>query len=130
MNRPMTIKLATVLLLLGAAAAAVSVSLNIVNAPPTYSRQFMVGYGVVRVAMVLLMIYMLYLGKNWARIVYAVLGVLSLAAGFSGPNPAGVHHEFVALNHWFGLVITAVVLVMLFLPPSNRWFALGKAHEA
>jgi hypothetical protein len=74
------------------------------------------------------MIFMLYLGKNWARIVYAVLGVLSLAGGLSGPNPAGVHHGFVVLNHWAGLAVTAVVLMMLFLPPSNRWFALGKVH--
>lgn len=127
MNRPMTVKVAALLLLLGAAAAVVSVSLNIANAPPHYSRQFMIGYGIVRMAVVLLMIYLLYSGRNWARIVYAVLGVLSLAAGLGGPNPAGVHHGFVTLNHWVGLALTAIVLVMLFLPPSNRWFALAKA---
>ncbi len=88
----------------------------------------MIGYGIVRVAVVALMIYFLYVGKNWARVVYAVLGVLSLAAGVGGPNPDGVHHQLVALNHWVGLALTSVVLVMLFLPPSNRWFSPGKVH--
>ena len=128
MNRPLAVKVATILLLLGVAVASVSVASNIANAPPHYSRTFMIGYGLARIAIVLLMIYLIYKGKNWARIVYAVLGIGTLAVGFGGPNPAGTHHGFVAVNHWGGLALTAVVLVMLFLPPSNRWFASVRAR--
>ncbi|HEY4367800.1 MAG TPA: hypothetical protein VGN07_11255 [Steroidobacteraceae bacterium] len=60
MKRPMTIEVATVLLLPGVAAAAVPLSLNGANAPAEYSRQFMIGYGLVHLVVVLLIFFLLY----------------------------------------------------------------------
>jgi hypothetical protein len=122
MHRPASVTGAFALIVLGLTLAAVSVLLNIINAPEQYSRSFMIGYSVIRLSIALGLAHMIYRGKNWARIVYSVLAAASLVTGIAGPNPAGVHHSFVVINHWCGAVIAAVVLVLLFLPSSNPWF--------
>jgi hypothetical protein len=122
MRRPVNVTIALGLIVLGLALTAVSVTLNIVNAPQQYSRPFMIGYSAFWFAISVGLAYMIYCGKNWARLVYSVLAALALTGGLSGPNPAGVHHPFVVINHWCSVVIAAVVLILLFLPSSNRWF--------
>jgi hypothetical protein len=67
-HRPASVTGAFALILLGLTLAAVAVSLNIINAPERYSRPFMIGYSVIRLSIAVGLAYVIYRGKNWARI--------------------------------------------------------------
>lgn len=128
MNRPSSVKIGVALMLATMAMGLVSASLNIASAPEHYSRPVMIAGSVVLLAISGALAYVLYLGKNWARIVFAIFGTYAIVTGFNGPNPLGVHHPFVVTNHWFGMATTVAVLVALFVPASNRWYKSQSAH--
>jgi hypothetical protein len=90
----------------------------------------MIGGGVAMISLEVGLAYFLFVGRNWARMVYIAFGLLAVVMGIKGPNPAGVHHEFVVVNHWLGLAIVVVTTALLLLPPSNAWYkSHGLAHN-
>ena len=126
MDRPSSVKIGVALMLASMALGLVSVSLNIASAPEHYSRPVMIVGSGVLLSISGALAYLLYVGKNWARIVFAIFGVYAIVTGVNGPNPLGVHHPFVVTSHWFGMAATVAVLVALFVPASSRWYKSQK----
>jgi uncharacterized membrane protein len=121
-RRPPPVTFAVGLIILGLIVSLVAVSLNIVFAPRQYSRSVMIGGSVAMLSLEVGLTYLLFVGRNWARMLYIALGLFAVVMGVKGPDPAGVHHEIVVVNHWLGLAIIAVTTVLLLLPPSNAWY--------
>jgi MFS family permease len=127
---PSPVTFAVGLIIVGLIASLVSVSLNIVFAPRQHSRSVIIVVSVAMISLQVGLAYFLFIGRNWARVIYIASGLLAVAMGIKGPNPAGVHHEFVVINHWLGLAIIVVTTILFLLPPSNAWYkAYGLAHK-
>ena len=117
MNRPSSVKIAVTLILASTTAMGlVSLFLNIAAAP---EHLFATGHGCWRHCLTVNECRARVsppLGKNWARIVFAIFGMYAIVTGVNGPNPLGVHHPFVVTNHWIGMAATAAILVALLVP--------------
>lgn len=128
MNRPSSVKIGVTLMLATMVMGLISASLNIASAPEHYSRPVMIVGSAVLLSISGALAFLLYLGRNWARIIFAIFATYAIVTGVNGPNPLGVHHPFVVTTHWFGMASTVAVLVALFVPASNRWYKSQKAH--
>lgn len=60
-------------------------------------------------------------GKNWGRLLYTVWGIIGFAVGMA-TSPAKV-----AIIP--GAILFVIVVVFLFLPKANAYFASGKSLE-
>ena len=122
MERPKSVKVATALLLIGLLLSIPSLIINAIYAPEHYSRSLMLGVGIALVLLFAVITYLIYFGKNLARLLYTGMATVGLVWGIRGPNAEGTHHYFVEINHWVGLVLSVVIVVLLFLPSSSRWY--------
>jgi hypothetical protein len=65
-------------------------------------------------------------GRNWARILLAIVGVLSLPAVIIGggtlAGPGPILTNYIQLGAIAMLGFTVVALVTMFLPSANAWF--------
>jgi hypothetical protein len=64
-------------------------------------------------------------GRNWARFAYLAVAVISFFAVFRAGWQALETSIFVTLIGMLPIVAHAVVLTLLFLPVSNRWFKVA-----
>ncbi len=128
MDRPKTVLIVVILLGLNILISLPSMYLNVSNAPAELSRPVMLGFGAFMLLIQLGFLYLIFTGKNWGRIIYAVLTALGLLFSIGGPNPAGTHHQLMHVVHWYGVVVGIVVLILLFMPASNAWFKAQKSN--
>lgn len=80
--------------------------------------------GLIIVAIALLFVFKMRAGRNWARVVLTVFGVLSLLSLFSGVRTGTSTPDFI------GPIVTLVALVLMWLPASNEYFAAAKRRRA
>ena len=75
--------------------------------------------GLIAAAVQLLIAWFMRKGRNWARIVLTVLGVLGVFAGlFSLPSQSGSQLGLSAIH----LLVLAGAVVAMYLPAANAWF--------
>jgi hypothetical protein len=126
MSNPRSVRAAVWLLVFGLALASVSVTLNVLNAPESLSRPVMATFAVTSLSIQALFVYFIWLGKNWARIVFSAFLAIGIFVGIGGPKMEGVHHWFALVNYWIGMGIGVTTLILLFIPASNGWFREGQ----
>jgi hypothetical protein len=85
-------------------------------------------------ALYLLFAFKMRAGRNWARVVLTVIGVLGvLSAVLPTYRSVTVNgNTFVVQNygiHWIGLALLVAALVLMFLPASNTYFSVSKAYR-
>jgi hypothetical protein len=79
--------------------------------------------GLIFVALEVLFLWFAWKGHNWARIVLWVLGGLNVAFGLVGlASGSGGQTGFTTSMGVFGLLFTAVGIVLLAMKPSNDWY--------
>lgn len=129
MDRPFTIQIAAILFLISVLAGLPSLLINATYAPAEQSRPVIIVLGVILLGLYLLLGYLMYRRKNWARILFSVLSILGFIMMFT-QDPVGQHHIYVKYIGWFQSVLTVVVFVLLFMPQSNTWFSKRSLDEA
>jgi len=122
MNKPKSVRTALAIMLFGLALATVSSILNTYNAPEHLSKPVIVTVTIIMLSINALLIYVVSLGKNWARLIYSAFLAINFLTGIRGPNMDFVNHWFTVVNYWIGMGLCIVILVLLFLPASNLWF--------
>lgn len=85
-------------------------------------------------ALYLLFAFKMRAGRNWARVVLTVIGVLGvLSAVLPTYRSVTVNgNTYVVQNygiHWISLVLLIAALVLMFMPASNAYFAASKAYR-
>ena len=76
---------------------------------------------------ILLLAYKIWYGKNWARITLAVLFVVGVYPAILLISAEVERNILVALCSGVQILTQATVLVLLYMPSSNRWFKQVKA---
>jgi len=66
-------------------------------------------------SLLIVLLVMILRGKRWARMVYTVLGVLSLLSVVG-------HVSDLSATGWLVAMAKVVALVLLYVPASNSWF--------
>lgn len=89
MSSPRSVRAAVWLLVFGLALASVSVTLNVLNAPENLSRPVMATFAVISLSIQGLFVYFIWLGKNWARIVFSAFLAIGILVGVGGPKMEG-----------------------------------------
>ena len=85
-------------------------------------------------ALYLFFAFMMYGGRNWARIVLTVLGALSVLTAVT-PTTGSVTVNgttYTATNYginWISGILAVVAIVLMYLPQSNIYFKAAKAHR-
>jgi heme exporter protein D len=96
---------------------------------------FTVVIALIFVAVYLLFAFKMYAGRNWARIVLTVFGALTLLSAFTPTSRSvTVGSEVYNINTgaWAGYVTALLALigiVLMFLAPSNKYFAESKTYK-
>lgn len=91
-----------------------------VDAIITFSIVVGIAIGVLFTVATLVFAVLMRRGRNWARILLAVIAGLSLlSSGISLPNATAV----VVVVTVLGLVVTLAAVILMFLRPANEWFA-------
>ena len=119
---PKTIKIAAVLFVLSIIAAAISAYIDYQSTQQAAERQVIMFIALVfLVPYVILFSYMMK-KRNWARIVWLTIFVLGTLLRIF--NPHQVQYAHVSLRYFATLqaLLQVMITVLLFLPPSNRWF--------
>ena len=85
-------------------------------------------------ALYLLFAFKMRAGRNWARVVLTVIGVLGvLSAVLPTYRSVTVNGTtFVVQNygiHWISLALLVAALILMFVPASNAYFAAAKAYR-
>jgi hypothetical protein len=85
-------------------------------------------------ALYLLFAFKMRAGRNWARVVLTVIGVLGvLSAVLPTYRSVTVNgNTFVVQNygiHWISLALLLAALVLMFMPASNTYFSASKAYR-
>lgn len=85
-------------------------------------------------ALYLLFAFKMRAGRNWARVVLTVIGVLGvLSAVLPTYRSVTVNGTtYVVQNygiHWISLALLVAALVLMFVPASNAYFAAAKAYR-
>lgn len=96
--------------------------INIMYAPATYSRQGMVGTGVVLLLFMVGLGYKIYMGRNWARLLFAALLVAGLMSVLVWDG-SGVHHPVVGYLWWVQAALQSACALLLFRKDARQWFA-------
>ena len=99
---------------------------NILNAPADFSRPVMFTLVAITLGLLSLNGYFIFRAKNWARILFAVLMLSGIAMEFVDDQPMVYFHDFVYYAYWTQGVLGLTVVVFVFLPTSNAWFAAAK----
>jgi hypothetical protein len=69
--------------------------------------------------------YYILAGRNWARLLFAVWSAAETALSlFASPASSGSS----VFLFWIGLLV--LIIVLLFAPPSNRFFGVGETETA
>jgi hypothetical protein len=85
-------------------------------------------------ALYLFFAFMMYGGRNWARIVLTVLGALSVLTAVT-PTTGSVTvngSTYTATNYginWVSGLLAVAAIVLMYLPQSNIYFRAAKAHR-
>lgn len=85
-------------------------------------------------ALYLFFAFMMYGGRNWARIVLTVLGALTVLTAVT-PTTGSVTvngQTFTATNYginWISGILAVAAIVLMYLPQSNVYFKAAKAHR-
>jgi len=85
-------------------------------------------------ALYLFFAFMMYGGRNWARIVLTVLGALTVLTAVT-PTTGSVTVNgttYTATNYginWISGILAVVAIVLMYLPQSNIYFKAAKAHR-
>jgi len=85
-------------------------------------------------ALYLFFAFMMYGGRNWARIVQTVLGALSVLTAVT-PTTGSVTvngSTYTATNYginWISGILAVVAVVLMYMPQSNIYFRQAKAHR-
>jgi hypothetical protein len=72
--------------------------------------------------------YEVYRGYNWARIAYAIVTCLSLLP-YIKKLLATLETPSVGYFYFVQAAVSLVIVILLYLPSSNRWFRLCKLHR-
>lgn len=118
---PKTIKLAVILFVLSLIAAAISAYIDYQNTAQAARQVVLVISFVFIVPYVILFAYILK-RRHWARVIWLLIFVLGTLLMIVNPHQARYAH--VSLRYFATLqaLLQVVITVLLFLPPSNRWF--------
>jgi hypothetical protein len=66
-------------------------------------------------------------GKEWARLALTILAAVSLLLAIFGSINSGAPGAGLGGN-WFGFLVSAVAVVLMWLPNSQLWFKAIKGH--
>ncbi|WP_020693866.1 hypothetical protein [Noviherbaspirillum massiliense] len=128
MKKPTSIKAGFTLYLLAVLIGIPSLLINAVYAPEEQSKSAIIDTGLVFQGLVALLGYMIYLGRNWARNLNAVVFVLGTLTMLTSEQ-AGIHHEAVRWLGWVATVLYGAATILFFMPSSNLWFSKIKNEK-
>jgi len=94
-------------------------------APADFSRMVAASTSAVLLLLLLGLGYKMMCGRNWARILNAVLAVGAFIPDF-GDMKTVYHHPIVGYLYWAQTILLVLSVVFLFTPSSNVWFRLQK----
>lgn len=99
-------------------------------------RGVFIGVFVVFAVLYLFFAYMMWGGRNWARIVLTVLGALGVLGSLGSLNASnsftfnGTTYTTTTTSYnWIGGVLTIVAIVLMYLPAANAYFRDSKAYR-
>jgi hypothetical protein len=74
-------------------------------------------------------------GRNWARVVLTVLAALTIVGSFSAQASVTVDGTVYSAEsgqvlRWVQLALALIALILMWLAPSNAYFAAVKARRA
>ena len=77
---------------------------------------------------------MMYLGRNWSRIVLTVLGALGIISSFTPTTTTVTVNDQVYSSGsqtygYIGGVLTIIAIVLMYLPAANAYFRESKAYR-
>ena len=99
-------------------------------------RGVFIGVFVVFALLYVFFAFMMWGGRNWARIVLTVLGALGVIGSFGSSNASGsftfngtTYATTTTSYNWIGAVVSIVAIVLMYLPASNAYFRESKAYR-
>lgn len=128
MNRPNVVNVAIALYLISIIVSIPALIINAYNAPEDQSKPVILIGGSIFIVLYLAFAWLLYKGKNWARILYGIAGVIGVVSILS-EEQIHAHHSSVLYINWFQLGVSLIVVVLLFLPKSTFWFNQVKSNS-
>lgn len=123
---PGSVKAALLCYLTTLSLAVASSTLNIMYAPPELSKPVMVTVAIIAFGLLCLFGYFIAQAKNWARILYAALVILGITLNLISDQPVVLNYSIGEYVYWAQSAFSLLVVVLLFLPASNAWFAAAK----
>lgn len=116
-----------------AASGANTSGLN-VDALITTAKTITIVIGVILLALYLFFAFKMRAGRNWARIVLTVLSALSILSSFSASASVTVNNQTFSSSTsqilgYVGAVLAAVAIVLMYMGPSNQFFASMKGRN-
>lgn len=127
---PKTIKLAAILFVLSVVAAVISSYIDYQNTPQQAARHVVMFVALVFVVPYAILFSYILKRRNWARIVWLLVFVLGTLLMIFNPHQAQYSHVSLRYFANFQVLLQVVMTVLLFLPPSNRWFRHRETHPA
>ncbi len=121
MIRPKEIQIAAILYLVALIVSVPSLIINTINAPEEQSKTAIIIIGLIFFGLYFFLGYLIYLCKNWARILYTALCFGGFILAFT-QEVTGQHHVLVKYIGWFQSALTVAIIVLIFMPKSRIWF--------
>ena len=122
MMRPKTVQNAFILYLVVMLLSVISSVINIGALPEGQSVTVYVIASVIFTALFLWLGYLIYQGKNWARIFFIVISLFGFVMTY-GVAHEGIHHDAVRYLTWLQSTLTVAIILLLLMPRSNAWFS-------
>ena len=99
-------------------------SLNIISASPyeVLSSDYVFFTNIFSLILSACFIYLIGIGKNWARITYLVLFIIGMSATISILLPILSTNLIYGILNVAGIILGIIALILLFQKSSNTWF--------
>jgi hypothetical protein len=127
MDRPKTVSYGVKLYLLAVLIGFPSFFFTVASAPVDQSKPAIFIGGLIFVTLAVLLVYMIHLGRNWARQIFAGLSIVGIVSALTS-GASGVHAVQVIL-FWVQTLMSITSTVLFYRPASNLWFNLQPTRK-
>jgi ABC-type Fe3+-siderophore transport system permease subunit len=127
MDRPKTVSYGVKLYLLAVLIGFPSFLFTIADAPVDQSKLAILIGGLIFITLAILLVYMIHLGRNWARQIFAGLTIVGIFSALTS-GVSGVHAAQVIL-FWVQTLLSFTSTVLFYRPASNLWFNLQPTRK-
>lgn len=129
-NRPRSVILGIYLYLLALSLGMPTVAINMAKSSSFSSAIVSLTTFAIFAAIALWVTRKIYLGRNWARVIFLVLFLLGLVGLILDDlQPEHIQHQVGVFLFWVQTLLSGTSVVMWFLPSSNRWFRYTQSPD-